>query len=404
MRVAILTAQIGYYHDARYRALLDCGLEFSVLAVWNYADFSEFLSSSPEQYPVERLYAGAEEYQRACTERRVWDDVEAWLTKYDPDIVALPGWATPECFAAMAWARRSARRILMMSASQKEDAQRQTWREAMKARVVGLSDAALVGGTPHQEYISALGIPPQRVFKGYDAVDNSYFETGADRARETADKVRKEHGLPDRYLLASGRFIPKKNLIRLVEAYAIALQKTRGIQDLVIIGDGQERASIEDAIEAAGIMGRVHLPGFKTYEELPGYYGLSDGFVHVSTSEQWGLVINEAAASGVPLVASSACGATGEILVEGENGCVVDAKDTGSIADALIWLMSLSNSERDAAGRAARESARQWSPERFAKGFLAACDAALGQPDRGVMPWDAAILKYLARRQIRAVA
>lgn len=403
MTLALFTAQIGHYHDARYRAVAAMGTHFTVIATQNEADFTEFLSSRTCGYPVDPLYNGRAAYRQACAAGQVWPTVQSRLSALDPTVVVVAGWATPESFAAIAWARKQRRRLVMLSESQASDAERSIWREVVKRRIVGFADAALVGGPPHRDYAVALGLPPDAVFMGYDAVENAHFAVGARAARADAAATRSRLVMPKRYLLASARFITKKNLPRLVSAYAGAIAGRAHAPDLVILGDGPERAAVDAVIAWAGVSGRVHLPGFRGYPDLPAFYGLSEGFVHVSTSEQWGLVINEAAASGVPIVASSACGATGSLVADGETGFIVEATSEASIRDGLRRLIDLDPQDRAAMGRAAERRVANWGPERFADGLLSACHAAEARPARGLAPWDAALLHILARQSIGAV-
>lgn len=405
MTLALFTAQIGHYHDARYRALAATGAAFAVIATQNEADFAEFMAR-PDLggYPVRRLFDGRAAYRRAVRRGRVWPAVQLCLSELDPSVVVVAGWATPESFAAIAWARKHRRHLVMLSDSQASDASRAPLREALKRRIVGLADAALVGGPSHRAYAVALGLAPDAVVLGYDAVDNAHFAAGAEAARKEAAAMRRRFGLPERYLLASARFIPKKNLPRLVSAYCAAVEGRANAPDLVILGDGPERAAIEAAIARAGGGWRVHVPGFRGYADLPVFYGLSEGVVHVSTSEQWGLVINEAAASAVPVVASSACGATGPLVLEGETGFIVDADREASIRAGLTRLIDLDPARRTEMGRAAQRRVSDWGPDRFADGVLAASRAAMAHPARGLALRDAALLHLLARRSIRTVA
>ena len=98
------------------------------------------------------------------------------------------------------------------------------------------TSAALVGGQRHVEYLVELGMPRERVFTGYDVVDNHYFHQKAQEVRSqrssasakaTADReVRQKYALPENYFLASARFIEKKNLSTLIEAYAEYRQRS----------------------------------------------------------------------------------------------------------------------------------------------------------------------------------
>jgi glycosyltransferase involved in cell wall biosynthesis len=291
-----------------------------------------------------------------------------------------------------------------MSASHSEDAARNPFREYLKSRIVKLCDAGLVAGQKQFEYVVSLGMQKELITLGYDAVDNEHFFRGAEQARAQPQATRERLGLPRRYILASARFIPKKNLPRLVECYAMARKNIEDPPELVILGDGPERSRIEAAILAAGLSTQVHLVGFRPYDLLPAFYALSEGFVHVSTAEQWGLVINEAAASGLPLVVSSPCGAASELVRNDVNGWMVDPLDIDSISDALSQLMMLSEDCRLRMGAASRDIVANWGPDRFASGLIGACGLALAQRPKRLAVWDALLLRFLASIKVRSVA
>lgn len=399
----IMTAQVGHYHDARYRALVTSGLSFKVLVTQNEADFPELMSTNSKPYAVHYLYPSRLDYTNAMTSGTIWKDMFELLFRLDPMVIAVAGWSTPECFAAIAWARRNKRRVVVFSESQEHDASRNRIREYLKKRVVSLCDAALVGGISHANYISKLGINPDRTFLGYDAVDNVYFSETAAVVRKNEFSSRLSLGMPSRYLLASARFIPKKNIPYLVAAYGEALRRRTEGPDLVILGDGPERSNIEAAISLAGLEDRVHLVGFRGYDDLPAIYALSEGFIHVSTSEQWGLVINEAAASGLPIVASTACGAAEILLKNGINGFLVNALDIRSIASGIGRLMDLDELNRNAMGIASQGIVDNWGVDRFCTGLISAHGAALGSPGRRMSFFDFSLLRLLARFSIKKV-
>jgi glycosyltransferase involved in cell wall biosynthesis len=402
-RVALLTQQVSHYHAARYRAAAKEFGELRVFSLMNSADFDEFLSRPATQTNVVRVFEGRTPYARAVLWGTLWGRVHAELDAYAPNVVVVAGWSFPESLAAIAWARKSGARVAIMSASQPHDAARGQWREAVKRRVVSACDAALVAAGPHGDYAYHLGIPADHVFFGYDAVDNDYFAAGADHARARESSVRKERGLPERYVLASGRFITKKNFPLLVEAFAIALARGNHEHHLVILGDGSERGAIEEAARRHGIAGRVRLPGFHSYEALPDLYGLAEGFVHIALSEQWGLVINEAAAAAQPLVVSRPCGAAAALVRQDVNGFLVEPGDVEGISSALHKVMSLSREERATMGAASRRIVGDWSPDRYARGLRDACNAALARPPRSLGLPDRLLFRLLSHLQISAV-
>jgi glycosyltransferase involved in cell wall biosynthesis len=95
--------------------------------------------------------------------------------------------------------------------------------------------------------------------------------------------------------------------------------------------------------------------------------------------EPWGLVVNEAAACGLPLLVSDRAGCVETFVPEGAEttGRRFDGKDVGAIADSLAWVAGVSDEERRALGGRAAEIARVWGPERFATGAIEAIQTAV---------------------------
>lgn len=405
MHIAVVARQIGNYHDARYRATAKLVERLTIISTANEGGFAEFLSDNVGPYAALRLFPNRRQYQLAVADGRLAAEVKATLDRIAPDAVAVSGWATPECAAAIAWARSNGAPLVMMSDSQRDDAPRSFVGEAVKSRLVSLCDAALVAGPPHASYVQRLGMPPDRIHLGYDVVDNRHFAEGAASARLVAQRARAEHGLPRRYILASARFIRKKNLSTLVAGYAQARRSTSSEKpDLVMLGDGEEKESILAVARAEGVERWLHLPGYRGYGALPTYYGLADAFVLVSIREQWGLVVNEAMASGLPVVVSEPCGAARTLLNDGVNGFVVDP-DARSIGTTLNRLFSMDTEELAKMGRRAASTISEWGPERFANSLIAAFGSAAALPRRTrLTPWDAAILSRMQKSLFERVS
>jgi len=230
----------------------------------------------------------------------------------------------------------------------------------------------------------------ERIFTGYDVVDNDHFgqragETRNSRRRrgyggQAAFEIRKKYGLPENYFLASARFIEKKNLPRLIRAYAEYRQRAEGNApwDLVLLGDGPLRETLNSQLSTLNLHHHVHLPGFTPYDELPVYYALAKAFVHASTSEQWGLVVNEAIASGLPVIVSDRCGCAPE-LVQG-NGFTFDPFDEKQLGERLLQMASLSETERRNLSDANYRISANFTPERFGQGLEQAAQLAWNQP------------------------
>jgi glycosyltransferase involved in cell wall biosynthesis len=327
--------------------------------------------------------------------RQVYRKTAATLDQANPEVLAVPGWQNGCGLAALDWGHAARVPRVVMSESAEADEARVWWKEQVKRRIVGLCSAALAGGVPQAEYLAKLGMPRERIFLGYDVVDNEYFARHAAESRTKNAESRRQYGLPERYFLASARFVAKKNLPRLLEAYARYRESAKTLRsepakkevwDLVLLGDGPQLSTLECQRATLGLEAHVLMPGFKQYRDLPRYYGLARAFVHGSTTEQWGLVVNEAMACGLPVLVSKRCGCVPDLVQEGVNGLTFDPYDVGSIADAMVRVWRMGDEELKRMGGESTRIIANWAPERFARGLKAASDCALAVgPKRGTV-------------------
>jgi len=247
-------------------------------------------------------------------------------------------------------------------------------------------------------------MPAEAIFVGYDVVDNNYFSVSSAGASAQPQKWRRKLNLPICYFLASARFIPKKNLALLLRAYRLFLDRCadRLIGDsewqLILLGDGELRPEIEEEIRKLGLCDHVLLPGFRQLGELPAFYGLAGAFVLPSTTEQWGLVVNEAMAAGLPVLVSERCGCASDLVENGKNGFTFNPFDIGEIADRMFEIATMKPQERDAMGKASQEIIARWSPEAFANGLQQAVDFALAAAPRKASLIDSLLLRLLSHR------
>ena len=384
--VAVIFHHIGPYHHARLNAAADrlsvTGIEWSAKShnPWGAA-------ATPAHYHKISLFSEAtDRYPRKSELRRAF----LWaLDQVNPEVIAVNGWNNFGSLIAANCCVRRGIRMVVMSESSRQDESRAGWKEAIKRRIVGLYSAALVGGERHVEYLVELGMPAERIFTGYDVVDNRHFDEKAEEISSRESEIRQKCALPENYFLASARFIEKKNLPRLIRAYA-EYRRASEIAgntpwDLVLLGDGPLREILKAQRSTLKLDEHVHLPGFKPYDELPVYYALAKAFVHASTTEQWGLVVNEAIASGLPVIVSNRCGCAPE-LVNG-NGLTFEPTNEHELTAGLLYVASLSDQERKHLGDTSYKIAANFTPERFSEGLERAARVAVEGPQKrfGVM-------------------
>jgi glycosyltransferase involved in cell wall biosynthesis len=230
--------------------------------------------------------------------------------------------------------------------------------------------------------------------------------------------------LPEHYFLSLGRFVAKKNLDTVIQSYRLLLDsRPSGQTHLVMVGSGEEEARLRSLCRelrlpvydktAAGTDGPgaerecgppgVHFYGFRQVSENPVFYALADAFILASLYEEWGLVVNEAMACGLPVVVSETAGCGEDLLVPDRlavppelsadirsrlaqltgrirrNGFLINPRSVHALANALIILEAVPQ-VRESMGAASREIIAQFSCENFAANALLAARAALEMP------------------------
>lgn len=381
-RLALMHNNFGPYHLARLNAAAQLGEKYGIEVLglevagkgshpWT-ADLGSFKGEKITIFP-----------QRALEEVGSLELVTAtWsmLNRLNLQAIALS--LTKETFPALltvlAWTRLHRRVALVMMDSKYDDFPRHPLKEWAKRRVYGCFDGAIVAGRASREYAEFLGVTPEKILCGYDVIDNDYFFKEAEKARQAEARLRESYQLPQNYFLCVSQLVEKKNISLLLEAYArYAGGAGARAWSLVICGSGPLESQLKGEAQRLGIDG-VHFTGFVQIEDLPVYYGLARCSILASShSEQWGLVVNEAMAAGLPVLVSQACGCAPELVQEGVNGYLFKPFDVGTMA-RLMREMSSGNLNLQAMGENSRRIIADFSPETFAQNLLRAVEAAQG--------------------------
>jgi glycosyltransferase involved in cell wall biosynthesis len=234
----------------------------------------------------------------------------------------------------------------------------------------------VVPGEASKSYLQQLGLPAELIFKAPDAVDNELFTQGARRARTNLATVRKRIDVPERYFLNVGRFIRAKGVFDLLEAYAKLDEEIRASVGLVFVGEGDAKSEL---IRRASLIrpGTVKVSLFVQKEQLAEFYALADAFVFPTHSDPWGLVVNEAMASGLPVIASNVAGCVRDLVEDGWNGFIVPVSDVRRICSSME-LLAKGNDLRGQMGERSLQRIQEYSPEACAAGIAKAAFSVCG--------------------------
>jgi len=379
MKIAIIFDRFGPYHIARMRGAMQFAEVLAIEGAPHRAVYDWQAPDLPDGMGYAALSsAKGEETDAALIEERLNERV----APFAPDAIAICGWSNMIALTALRWARDSNIPAICMSETNDWDFKRNWLVERLKSGIVAHFGAGLATNDSQINYLAQLGLDRDRIFCGYNVVDNDYFREAAAQHRNASDLPEEVAAfLPmsakGRYFLSSNRFIEKKNLIRLLEAYSeFRKGRTGDVADwpLIMLGDGELRQQIEETIDRLNLGRHVHLPGFLQVEALPRFYGTAGAFVHASTVEQWGLVVNEAMAAGLPAAVSKRCGSAQFLIEDAVTGFVFDPYSTNEITFALERLAGLDADSpiRDAAAK----RVELLRPEKFGEALANACAAA----------------------------
>ncbi len=224
------------------------------------------------------------------------------------------------------------RRVYMMNESKFDDKPRVLWRELIKVIYCYPYHAALVGGVRAADYFRLLGFASDRIHLGYDTV-------AVERIRQLAGVSPAPDGpaFEQRHFTIIARLVMKKNISAALDAYA-AYSKLAGAsaRELHICGSGPLEEALRKQAEPLGEKIKFH--GFVQAPEIARLLGSTLALLLPSTEEQWGLVINEAIAMGLPVLCSRNAGACDLLVRTGVNGFIFEPENSAGLA-ALMHLV-----------------------------------------------------------------
>jgi glycosyltransferase involved in cell wall biosynthesis len=249
------------------------------------------------------------------------------------------------------------------------------WRMLQRKAMLRLADAVLVNGTSGENYLLSLGMPRERIFPlPYCAEISSHLALPIEREPSVA-----------RRLLYVGQLTTRKGLQPFLTVLSEWLQKhTREKCEFWIAGDGPLRGELEKFPAPRQL--RLRFLGSVAYEKLPEVYAQGGIFVFPTLADEWGVVVNEALAAGLPILGSLYSQAMEELVQDGLNGWRFRPDHPEEMYAALDRAMTVPEEQLDEMRRAGRERIRPLRPEYGAQCYLAATEFVRSSPEQRSSP------------------
>jgi glycosyltransferase involved in cell wall biosynthesis len=294
--------------------------------------------------------------------RVIWKDkgdyerLSSQLTAFNPQVIVVAGWHVPLYRKILKTMGGRCLRLMTMD---------NRWSGSLKQRlgtlissryVLPLTDAAWVPGFHQAVFASKLGFASRNILQGSLSCEQDQFSAVYKK------RVRKTTPLPRAFIFV-GRLVPQKGIDVLASAYQSYFQSSADPWPLVVCGTGPSSPLLENQ---PGIV----VKGFVQPTDLPNEMAKAGCLILPSNFEPWALVVNEAAAAGLLIVATDLVGAVPHLVQNYYNGFTVGANKPSELIGAMKRVSDLSPESRERMSRASNELSRQYTPARWVNTLL----------------------------------
>lgn len=266
--------------------------------------------------------------------------------------IYIDGWESPAYFISAIFAKKMKMKVIFGYRGTTESHRfNNVFIRKIRSAIFSKADFIVTAGTASTKAVEAVGFAPEKIITLFNPVDVGWFHSFA-----------KDHRTPQsqghRYIYV-GQLIERKNVASVIQAFA----EIRKLADtLTIVGDGPLASDLSKLSRSLGIEESTYFVGHKNQNELTRLYAENNTFILASTKEVWGLVVNEALASGLHVVVSDQCGAAE--FVKHMKGAYICSPDKDSIKKAMIasaidWVNFIEHPE-----------ILEFTPEKFADDLI----------------------------------
>lgn len=280
-------------------------------------------------------------------------DVFKELKKFNPDVIITTGY-NPTHLYAWLYSLVFRKKHIPMSDGWIFSENNLSFLHRIIRKIVFLTSSSFIGASKNTFLLfESYGIKRKNIFQSHLCIDNQKF------SNNKSFKDRKYH------LMFSGQFIERKIPFFFFD---ITKKLSESIPDLkvLILGSGPLEEELLKKFNNANI--DYTYPGFASQEELPKYYSNSKLFLFTTEMDPWGIVANEAMASGTPVIVTPYAGIVNDLLIDSQNGYVIDI-DVDKWVDKIKDILSDEEKWQTLSSNA-KEKVQEYNFESAAKGII----------------------------------
>lgn len=260
------------------------------------------------------------------------------IDDWSPDCLLVYGWAWYSNLSALVHYKGKLP-ILFRGDSIVESSSRRGLAKSLRwvvlRQVYKRIDYALSPGQRHSEYLFKCGLTSDKILSWPHSIDVERFARQC--WSEEAQTLRRRYGFTDDTVVLGffGKLVERKNCRILLDAYEIICKREKSKFALCFVGDGPQREELE---RRARDLPSVVFVGFQNQTSMPAFYKMTDLVVLPSIRDTWGLVVNEALASGIPVVVSDRVGCAPDLVAGRAYGRVFRHDSASDLAEKISSL------------------------------------------------------------------
>jgi glycosyltransferase involved in cell wall biosynthesis len=364
MKIVFTHTDFRIYWPARltrlHSYLAEKNIELQVVEISGKGSPYEF-DSDRKSYPVYWFCLFPDKRMEDLSSLEANRAVRYKLDELQPDIIFSGAIAFPSGAAVVRWAKENKRKCVVFDDARLEDVPRKWYINFIKKSIYSSVDAIFCPSREWNETFRFFGFTDRQIFYGLNVVDNEFWSK---ISTETSMQ------LPKKYFLSVGRQVYKKNYFLLLKSYHEYTINCNDPAELVLVGNGPERQMLESYINKKSLK-TAHLLPFISQPDLRNLYRKAQCFILPSShGETWGLVVNEAMASGLPVVISEQVGCSSTLVSDNVNGFIFAPENSSQLANIMSKISNMPEEKRKKLGDNSLKIINHWGIEKFCSGVF----------------------------------